>query len=115
MKAKMASILMIAILVTIPAKAGIADWWANGVHVTFIEMKVGNNFRFMVDKPAGPCAANTFLVFDARFFDSSVQADTVKTVYATILASKLTGQTLDISGDNTPVTGGCVVGMVNSH
>lgn len=109
------SILFVTLFAALPLNAGSQDWAVDGVHVTYIEMKVGNSFRFMVDKPAGPCAANAFLIFDARFYDSTVQADMVKSVYATVLATKLSGQTLWISGDNTPVTGGCVLGIVNSH
>ncbi len=38
----------------------------------------------------------------------------VKTVYATVLATKLSGQTLHITGDNTVTSAGCVVGIVDS-
>ena len=115
MKMRLVSILLIVIAVTLPATAGVQDWSIGGAHVTYIEMKVGNGFRFSVDKQAGPCAANTWLIFDGRFYDSSLRADMVKTVYATILASKLSGQTLVLLGDNTPEVGGCVVGIVNSQ
>lgn len=110
-----AIVMLATVFAALPLNAGSQDWFVDGVHVTYIEMKVGNSFRFEVDKPAGPCAANTFLIFDARFYDPTVQADMVKSVYATVLATKLSGQTLWISGDNTPVTGGCVLGIVNSH
>lgn len=115
MKIRLTSILLITIFAAIPLRAGSQDWGVGSVHVTYIEMKVGNSFRFTVDQPAGPCAANSWLIFDGRFYDPSVQADMVKTVYATVLATKLSGQTLDIYGDNTPTSGGCVVGIVNSH
>jgi hypothetical protein len=96
-------------------RAGFQDWVVSQVHVTFIEMKVGNSFRFFIDRQAGPCAAGSPLLFDARFYDPSLQPDMVKTVYAAVLATKLSGQTLDVFGDNTPVSGNCIVGIVNSH
>jgi hypothetical protein len=108
-------VFFVVALAIVPANAGYQDWAVDGAHVTYIEMKVGNSFRFIVDKPAGPCTGGGWLIFDGRFFDPSVQADMVKTVYATVLASKLSGQTLWISGDNTPTPGGCVLGIVNSH
>jgi hypothetical protein len=116
MKMRLVSILLMTVLTTMPVSAGPSDWSSDGVHVTYIEMKVGNAFRFMVDQQAGPCAPNTMLIFDARFFDPTVQADMVKTVYATVLATKLSDQKLHITGDNTPGPGGvCVVGIVDSH
>lgn len=114
MKMRLASVLLITAFSTMPVSAGPSDWSAPRVHVTYIEMKVGNGFRFMVDQQAGPCAPNTMLLFDARFFDPSTQADMVKTVYATVLATKLSGQTLHITGDNTVTSAGCVVGIVDS-
>jgi hypothetical protein len=106
-------ILLAAFSCAIPLNAGVQDWGSTA-HVKTIEMKVGNGFRFTVDQATGPCSAGTWLVFDGRFYDPSVQADMVKTVYGTVLAAKLSGQRLDLFGDNTPLSNGnCVVGIVN--
>lgn len=114
MKTATASLLIVVLFAALPANAGVEDWGSTGVHVRTIEMKVGNGFRFSVDQATGPCSAGTWLVFDGRFYDPSLQADMVKTVYATVLAAKLSGQRLDLFGDNTPLSNGnCVVGIVN--
>lgn len=52
--------------------------------------------------------------FDARFYDPTLRSQMVKEVYAVVLAAKLSGQGLQLLGDNTPEAGGCVVGIVNA-
>lgn len=120
MKKIMSVVLLVAILVIVPAKAGISDWGVTA-HVTYLEPDNLDEFRFKLDVPSGCPGGNGWYLFDARFWSnaSTPQADRreiIKRYFTVVMAAKLSGQSVDVYGDNTPdSSSNCVIGFVNLH
>jgi hypothetical protein len=96
------------------ALAGASDW-ATHAHVTAVQIGGLDSFMFQLDV-SNQCGSHGWYTFDGRFAISNLgtsdSRDYLKRVYATVLAAKLTGEDIYITGASTPESGNCVVGSL---
>jgi hypothetical protein len=110
------AVFLVALLLNINAVAGSTDWNVNA-HVTVVEgTYMPNSITFQLDTTAGPCSAGSWLEYDGQGSDTPTQQANAKSIYALLLASKLSGQSVTLYGSNTLNSNGfCVVSHVWAH
>lgn len=107
------SALVLTLLAGVNGVAGPTDWNVTA-HITDLEATyMPASIVFEIDQNAGTasqCTANSFLEYIPP------NTDNAKAVYALLLASKLSGQTVVLFGSNTPNGNGhCQVNFVHAH
>jgi len=102
-------IVITSLLVVAPAFA--YDWQASGAHVTVLEASyMPSSITFAVDASMdSSCPAGAWLTYRVQGPDTASQLENIKAVYAMLLGAKLSGQTLDIYGNDA----GCLVTYVH--
>lgn len=101
--------LVIGLLSAMPALA--YDWSASGAHVTVLEASyMPSSITFAVDASMdASCPAGSWLTYRGQGPDAASQLENIKAVYAMLLGAKLSGQTLDLYGNDA----GCLVTYVH--
>lgn len=93
---------------TISASSYGADWEAQG-RITRIEPTYSDHLNIRIDVAAGTCTAGAWLFFFGAGTTAQEKRDSVKAVYAGLLASMYSGKSIVLSGINQ----GCVVEQVH--
>ena len=106
--ARLKGVYAALVLSVLPSMA-FADSWDVVAHVTELEPSaVPNVIYFAIDQSAGSCAAGPWLVFAGNPTSNNLP-ESVKAVYAGLLAAQLSGLSVEVSGTST----GCMVSSVH--
>ncbi|MDV6331300.1 hypothetical protein [Asticcacaulis sp. 201] len=82
-----------------------ANVLASSVKVTMIEASfMPIEFGFKIDKPAGACAAGTFLKWTGQGADVTAKSNNAMAVYSMVLAAFTTGKNLELGVDDATCT-----------
>lgn len=91
-----------------PAPALAYDWTVEG-HVTLVEgSDLPTSLPFMIDVPAGSCAAGSFLTWVIRGSDTTAKNINIQAVYALLMTAEKSRSTIRITGNNS----GCAVSFI---
>ena len=116
MKKNLYAVATVLLVLSLSILASAYDWTVTSAHVTVIQAPVVGpftNFDFIIDQPAGPCAAGSWIFFNGSGPDSASIQESVKMVYATLLAAQLSGHTVTLYGFNPDSSGFCHVQYVH--
>ena len=86
------------------------DFEQLGVRVTVVEATyIPDQVTFQINKAVGNCAAGTWLTWRGRGLDTLSQQINVEAVFSLLLAAKITGNTVNVYGDNA----GCMIRFIH--
>jgi len=98
-------LVVTSLLFIVGLLSSLFDWNVQGVHVIVVEPTyIPRSVSFQIDTAAGACPAGTWLSWPAQGSDPQSQEANVAAVYATLLAAKVTGKTINLYGMNA----GCI-------
>ncbi len=84
--------------------------WGGGGHITLVEgTYMPNQITFQTDANLGSCTAGSWLTWEPKGTDTETKLANVDAVYTLLLAAKLSGEAVNLFGNNS----GCQVLFVH--